>query len=239
MEASLKSSSVYQLDIFGSDVLVAFSGREFSNSRRKSFLKQIAVSPKSLNLLQQVHSANLALVTSDQKPDVNCKADGMLTSEEGVPLGILTADCVPIFFWDPDHRVIGIAHAGWRGILQEIAPKMIWAFRQNFASKSTSIRVIYGPAIRKCCYEVGAEFKELFPDHYTRVPKVENPEGPEKGYLDMIGAITDQLIRDGLAAENIHDTGICTSCQNDRFFSARREGGTSERTLSVIQILKK
>ena len=239
MKNLVAQTGVYTLDFFGEDVLSVFTGREFTAARRPDFLSALGQPFENLVLLKQIHSANLVLVKSRQRPDEQCQADGMLTTAEGIVLGILTADCVPVYFWDAEKRVIGLAHAGWRGIYHQIAPKMVQAFKQNFNSKPSSIRVMFGPSIRKCCYEVGAEFSEYFPDFFVKIPDSKSGDGEIKGHMELTDALRAQLAEEGIAPENIYDSSLCTSCQNDRYFSARKEQGSSERILSVLMIRPK
>ncbi|MBI3306989.1 MAG: peptidoglycan editing factor PgeF [Candidatus Omnitrophica bacterium] len=228
---------IYTLDVFGPEVVVAFSGREFPNARRHDFLKSIGVDSENLVTLQQIHSANLVMVNPEMKGEKLFQADGMLTEVSQKALGILTADCVPVFFWDPEKKAAAMVHAGWRGTYQEISTKMLQALRQNFACRNASIQVALGPSIRRCCYQVGSEFGEMFEGFYY--PSGEKLAGDKAahGKMDLIGAIVDQLTGEGLPVQNIHDTGICTVCENDRFFSHRHEKGTENRILSIIQII--
>ena len=235
MKTLAPEAGVYRLDFFGDKVLAVFSGRRFPADRRPAFLKALGLKPKQLFLLKQIHSANLIRIREGQSNQEVMSADGMLTSQAGAGLGILTADCVPVFFWDPERRAAAIVHAGWRGTYQGIAAKMVQAFRQNFASRSGEIRVILGPAIRECCYEVGEEFAEMFPDFY-RSGREGFRSKQASGRMDLAGALNRQLAQEGILPENVFDTGICTYCSKERLFSARRESGTSERILSVIRI---
>jgi len=224
---------VHRVEGLGDEVLAVFSGREFNASNRKDYLKEINILPENLVLLNQVHSANLVLVSNDKKPSPDCKADGMLSTTPGIALGIFTADCVPIYFWDPQHRIIGIAHAGWRGVYHGIARKMVQAYRQNFLSEPSAIKIAIGPAIRKCCYEVGAEFADFFPEYYKPPRKLKGLA--VGGRMDLVAAIQADLTSEGIAPENVVDTGVCTACCQDRFFSFRKEK-TAERILSIICI---
>lgn len=244
---SVIEKGIYTLKQFGDHVLIAFSGREFPLRRHKEFLSWFGIEPTSLRVLNQVHSANLILI-DHAMPDKGVerpRADGMITALPGVAMGIYTADCVPLYFWDSEKHVAAIAHAGWRGIYHGIAAKVVRALRQNFLTKPETVQVIFGPAIRECCYEVGEEFKTYFPLFYKkrRAQRTSSEEYPshadrqeEGGVMDLVGALTHQLTAEGIPAKNLWDTGLCTSCQNERFFSARCEKKTAERILSVIQI---
>jgi copper oxidase (laccase) domain-containing protein len=109
---------------------------------------------------------------------------------------------------------------------------MLQVMRDRFRSHAGKMRIAIGPAIRFCCYEVGPEFREYFPRHY-RLPETER--GALKAHVDLIGAVCSELIAEGVSGGNIYDSGICTSCQNHRFFSVRKGDGV-ERICSVIQI---
>ena len=226
-----KTSGVYSIGFFGPSVLASFSGRDYTEDRRSEFLKDAGVSVDSLVQLKQVHSANLVLIKANQRPSPDFQADGMLTKTPGITLGIRTADCVPVFFWDEERKAAGIAHAGWRGIYQGIIPKMVQAMRQNFGSEAQSIKVAFGPAIRPCCYLVGDEFSEFFPQFF-----ISPQAGETQGKMDLIAAVSFGLSQEGIDEAQVFDTGFCTSCNARDFFSARREKGTLERMLSIIQI---
>lgn len=230
-----KSKGVHRIHCFDSHVSAAFSGRQFDATKRGDFLHELHLDPDKLVLLKQVHSANICLVSESHQPGTATAADGMICATPGMVLGILTADCVPVFFSDEKKCVVGIAHAGWRGIHHGIVRKMVQAFKQNFMSNTEDILVAFGPAARKCCYEVGDEFSEIFPDFYS-ASKV--PSRSHKGHMDLIAAITYELQTEGIRADQITDSGQCTYCQNDEYYSYRADSGTKERILSVISLKK-
>ena len=240
------TGGVCRFDFLGPEILAASSCREFANTDRGKFLSVLGLEEENLVLVRQIHSANLIHVAAGPKEHSSSAADGMVTREEGLVLGVLTADCVPVFFWDSDKRVAAIAHAGWKGIAQGIVPKVVQALRQNFRSKSHSVRVVLGPCIRQCCYEVGAEFQELFPSYFVERSLDGVPAGAasdqfqkeveNKGTVHLPAIVRDQLVEEGVDPEKIYDSGFCTSCHNDQFYSVRAEKDTKERMLSVISI---
>jgi YfiH family protein len=154
--------------------------------------------------------------------------DALITAKEGLPLVILTADCLSVFLYDPEHHVIGMVHAGWRSSRQDISTKAVEAMRENFKSNPASLRAGFGPSMRQCCFEAGEEFEAIFPQDLIK------REG--RLYLDLPGLNYRQLLKTGLKQENIFDPGLCTFCQADDFFSFRREADTSGRMLSVIML---
>lgn len=225
--------------LFDPPFFLASSERNFPNSRRSEFLAQWGLKIEDLVLVCQVHGAEVVVVEDRPQVSTPLAADALLTSRPGPVLGILTADCIPVFLWDKSKRVAGIVHAGWRGLKAGILVRVLEKFRNRFHSDPASLRIFLGPAIRECCYEVGEEFQSFFPSHY-RVPVGSGKaqvltERKPKGHVDLIGIALEQLMNEGISGQNILDSGICTSCRNERFFSARRED-TSERTLSLIQI---
>ncbi len=148
--------------------------------------------------------------------------DGMVSIEAGKVLGAFAADCIPLVFADPVARVCGAAHAGWRGTVGRVAVNVVAAMEKAGAS-AANIRVVLGPHIGPCCFEVGAEvvseFRKAFPDAEGLVVP-----GPKKDHIDMRVATRVQLEEVGVAAENIDSTPPCTKCHPDRFFSYRRDG---------------
>lgn len=213
----------------GHEVMALSTHRQITLSKRLDFLSSIAISPQSLNLPKQVHEA--AIVYCDGKTVIGDTtfADGLITDKPQVPLGVQTADCLPVFFWNPIDRVIGLAHAGWRGIKAGIIPTMIETFRLRFRSCACDFKVVLGPAIRACCYQVGPEFQTYFPARY------QSTSNGKQGCMDLTGEVLDQLSAAGVLEKNIQDSKLCTACESHKFFSFRREK-TQERILSILQI---
>lgn len=217
-------------EAFDQQVVAAYSERCYSTERRSDFLRAVELNPDNLFWVRQVHGENIVRVNAETKSTTDMMADGLITNLPGSVLGILTADCLPVFFWDPVKRAVGIAHAGWRGALHGIAPKMVAAFQQNFGSRVQSIYVGMGPCIRQKAYEVGADFEALFPGFYQPGPIA------GKGYLDLAGFVRQGLLDAGILPERIEDCGLCTFQEQDHFYSYRRESQTRERILSVISM---
>ena len=220
---------IFHLDCLGKGVIAGFHSREFDHSKRGEFLQELGLHPDNLVTVKQVHGST---IVAAERPDPELSAmpaDGLVTKVPGLILGIRTADCVPVFFWDPVQKVAGIAHGGWKGVKDGIINQMLKIFEKKCATKMTDLRVAIGPSIRKCCYEVGSEFLGYFPGFYKG-------KG-DKGHLDLVGVITSRLLKRGIPVAHIHDTGLCTVCENKKFFSYRMESQTQERILSVISIV--
>lgn len=148
--------------------------------------------------------------------------------EKNIPVGIQTADCAPVFFYDPRNHTAGIAHVGWRGLYGALPEKMVQAFTNNFLSKASDLLVALGPMIRQCCYEIGGDVASHFE------PFVEETKG--KWHLDMAGGIISMLTQAGVKKTNIEDTELCTYCHHETFFSYRREKEQAGRLLSVMML---
>jgi len=154
--------------------------------------------------------------------------DALLTPTPGLVLLTRTADCLPIFFADPSRGVIGIAHAGWRGLAAALPARVVAAFRHAYHSTVGALHVAVGPAIRACCYEVGPEFVEWFE------PFVQDRGG--RRTCDLVGAARAQLAQCGIRPDRILDSQRCTACEAQHWYSLRRDGPTTGRLTSFIML---
>jgi purine-nucleoside/S-methyl-5'-thioadenosine phosphorylase / adenosine deaminase len=165
--------------------------------------------------------------------------DGLVCDRVGPVLGAFAADCVPILFADPEARVIGAAHAGWRGAIgapalgdeaagtasslgRGVAVNVIARMIEHGA-RPERIRVALGPSIGPCCFEVGPEVVAQFRDALGDVPGLV-ARGPRKDHIDLRRGLRAVLERAGVRPETIDDRPPCTKCEPARFFSYRRDG---------------
>jgi hypothetical protein len=148
--------------------------------------------------------------------------DGLVCDRPGPVLGAFAADCVPILFADPDARVIGAAHAGWRGTVAGVAANVV-ARMLELGARADRIRVALGPSIGPCCFEVGAEVVDAFRAELPDVPGLV-VAGPHKDHVDLRIANRAILARAGVRAELVDIGPPCTRCEAERFFSYRRDG---------------
>jgi polyphenol oxidase len=185
----------------------------------------------------QVHSAT-AIAVGGPWPGEPPRADGLATDRPGVALGILTADCAPILFVDGDARVIGAAHAGWRGALTGIAEATITAMETLGASRG-HIRAAVGPCIGPASYEVGSEFPAPFIAGDASAQRFFRPAA-RAGHLmfDLPGYVAHRLTAIGVG--RVEALGVDTCSDAERFFSYRRTTLRKEsdygRGLSAIAI---
>ncbi len=178
---------------------------------------------------RQIHGDDILIALGGVKTSKGCiDADAYITHERNLPIAIRTADCVPVFIFDPLHRVLGLAHAGWKGTYKAIALKTAQRMQEEYSSRFSDLKIVLGPSIRDCCYQVGEEFRDYFPAH------VEDRGGYL--YADVINANRDQLLQAGVLSENIFDCGICTCCHQN-YFSFRRDGIRAGRMISLMMLI--
>jgi YfiH family protein len=175
--------------------------------------------------VNQVHGAEVRVVTHSNCAD-RPAADGMVTRERGIALGIFTADCVPILMTTRDGEVACALHAGWRGVLAGIAANGVLAI-ERLLGKRPDVRAALGPSIGPCCFEIDAELASRFVAEIPFAANHARAGKPGKAYLDLRGIVRRQLIEAGVAPDSIDSVGPCTRCANDRFFSRRAAGGVT------------
>jgi YfiH family protein len=186
------------------------------------------------------------------------KADGIITAERGLLIGIQTADCIPVLVADRKRRVVAAFHAGWRGTVKRIVEIGVGRMRFEFGSRPQDLIAAIGPGVGPCCYAVGEEVqsefdsqfaysRELFHEVYsadavhnkypmlflTQCAPGHSPIGPSL-HLDLTEANRRQLLDAGLSRRSIYLTRGCTNCETDLFFSHRASRGYAGRMMAVI-----
>jgi YfiH family protein len=182
---------------------------------------RLGVGRDALLSAYQVHSADAVLVSGPWDPDAERpRADGLVTSTPGVALGVLTADCGPVLFADPQARVIGAAHAGWKGALTGVTTSTLELMEEQGASRSRIIAVI-GPMISQAAYEVGPEFPARFTDADPANRRYFKPSTrPDHAMFDLPAYLADRLRAEGVGT--VVNLSLCTFSDEQRFFSYRR-----------------
>lgn len=223
---ALNQKGIYLFPEFLPKALAAFSGREFDASKdRFRFLSSLGETGDEFCELEQVHDARVIVASRSLQGE---EADGLVTRVPHLPLIVRTADCASVFFYDPKVPAVGIAHAGWRGAKAGIMGRMLETFRREFGTEPASLCVAFGPAICPKCYEVGEEFENYFPGW------VEVRGG--RHYFNLTGYLKQELKVRGIPSQAIYDSGRCTACAVNEFFSARREGQDTGRMISAIML---
>jgi YfiH family protein len=173
--------------------------------------------------LNQVHGNVVHAATRDTA-GLRPAGDGIVTAEPGVMVGIFTADCVPILLVDSKRKIAGALHAGWRGVIADIADAGARSMVQ-LGARASEIRAAMGPSIGQCCFEVDAELGERFGREIAGARNHTRAGRPGKAFIDLRAVVRDQLEHAGLVAANIASIGPCTRCASERFFSRRAAGG--------------
>ncbi|SFI37318.1 peptidoglycan editing factor PgeF [Albimonas pacifica] len=195
----------------------------------------MGVAPERLMFLHQVHSDRALVVAAPWPEHADRRADAMVTAEPGLALAVLSADCAPVLFHDPEAKVIGAAHAGWRGALGGVLEATLSAMERLGAERGR-VRAAVGPCISQAAYEVGPEF---FDDFTLDDPEAERffAGGPNgRPMFDLPGYALRRLREAGVAEAAW--TGHCTYRDEGRFYSNRRavhrDEGDYGRLASVI-----
>jgi YfiH family protein len=160
-------------------------------------------------------------------------ADASYSQNIGTVCGILTADCLPVFVSNNEGTAIGIAHAGWRGLVDGIIESLIESLIESFNCNTEDLIVHLGPAISQLSFEVGEEVKSQY------LSKNENFEScftflNDKHYLDLYDAA--RVVLQGLGISSISGGDRCTYREQDQYFSYRRDGEQSGRMAHLIWI---
>lgn len=171
---------------------------------------------------QQTHSDHVEIVDDRlEYPDT----DGLIITKKNIPIVLRFADCTPLIFYDTRQKIGAVSHAGWRGTAQKIGQKTIIKMNSN----PQDVIAIIGPAIGLCCYEVSDEVKDQL---FKTVNDLENLSQGKKVDLKLINK--RQLEEIGVSKIDL--CPYCTSCNNDLFYSYRKENGTANRHYAILML---
>jgi len=194
--------------------------REHVETNRRRLAEHAGYDPAALQVTRHVHGT--AVWTVGEPLAEGAEFDGLVCQRKGAVLGAFAADCIPLLFAEPDARVCGAAHAGWRGTVAGIAANVI-ARMSELGARPSRVAVALGPSIGPCCFEVGPEVVVAFRAAFGEIPRMIVP-GPRKDHIDLRVATRAVLERAGVRSDRIDDRPPCTRCEPDRFFSYRRDG---------------
>lgn len=191
---------------------------------RKRFFEYMNIPLDKVVMQKQIHSDNINVVNE------SCfiqDSDALITNEKNLYLAISIADCIPVFLYSPDKKVIAGIHSGWKGTEYKISQKVVERMVKDFGVNPDEIIAYIGPGISVESYEVSKEVAERFPASSYIINN-------GKYYLDLKKDICEQLLSTGLKKENIEVTSYCTFRDKDIFHSHRREKGETGRMFGVI-----
>ena len=186
--------------------------KENVDTNRVKLSRKINYKSEDLVYMNQVHGNNVQIVTKES-PKLIDNCDGLITNQKGLPLMVMVADCIPILFFDEKNEVIAAVHAGRNSTFLKIAEITAKKMIEVFDCKVEDIKVIMGPSIQKCCYEVSEELIDI----------VKNSFGEEfcDGRFIDLQDINKKLLNN-LGIYNIEISEICTMCSNEPYFSYRQ-----------------
>ncbi len=194
---------------------------------RKLLAKELGIKLGNFAWMNQVHSDKIAIVT---KGGEVLETDGLITTQSGLALLVLVADCIPILFYDSKRKLVAVAHAGREGSFLNIVGKMILKLKKEFNSKPEDIKVFLGPSIQKECYRVDREIIERFEKEWGK-KYIYNETN-----LDLPLLNQNQLLETGVKKENIFVSKICNHCDRNYFSYRRAENNQTGRFAGIIKL---
>lgn len=186
-----------------------------NKKNRDNFLVKNGISGENVFAAEIVHGSNVAII-GKKSPRFIKNADALVTKEE-VFLMVTIADCVPVYFYDEKNKVIGLAHAGWRGIISGIIGNTLDKML-SLGARVEETSIVMGPGIRECRFEVREDVVAKFKNYSEFIIQKE-----EKIFINLFGVAKKQLLDFGIKEENILDYGECTFENKEKFFSYRRD----------------
>ena len=224
--------------------LSSFSGddTEHFTQNQQILCDKLGIDSEKLIIPFQTHGTEIREIdeaffqlSTHEKAEYLYGVDALITQLPKVCIGVTTADCLPILFFEPIQKVIDVAHAGWRGTCARIAEKIVNILIDKFNCNPSDIRIVIGPSISVEVYEVGKEVVEDFENagfDLSEIVEIRN-----NAYFLNLWKANQQLVEKvGILSEHIEIVGICTFTEYERFFSARRLGIKSGRMLGGIML---
>lgn len=184
--------------------------------RRKEYFSRYDIDLNQVVTGYCVHGSRVTVVGTSQVDQLIPESDGLVTQQQRLFLSMTGADCFPIYLFDPVTKTVGLAHAGWRGIVGGILPNLIQAMSKEFQAYASNILMGIGPGIRACHFQIQEDILSQFDPAF-----VEQRE--EKLFVDLPRLLIHQAIQQGISGEHIEDAKACTYCLFDRYFSYRRD----------------
>ncbi|MCT7546974.1 peptidoglycan editing factor PgeF [Aliarcobacter butzleri] len=190
--------------------------KENVDKNRQKLALKYDYKDEDLCYMNQIHSANVVVV-DENSPKYIDNCDALVTNKKNLPLMVMVADCIPILMFDEVKGVIAAIHAGRNSTFLKISEITSKKMIEDFSCKTENIKVIMGPSIQKCCYEVNDELKNIVEKSFGKEFVIGNN-------IDLQG-INKKLL-ENLGIKNIEISSICIKCSNKPFFSYRKEKNT-------------
>ena len=215
-------------------------GVEAFSTERDAVLPYYVVQP------HQVHGCEIReVLRADTTRDELEGVDALVTNVPGVAISVRTADCIPVLMYDPVHKAVAAVHDGWRGTVQRLSQKVIAFMHDRYGTCAADVLAVIGPGIGPDSFQVGQEVVDEFAAAGFPMAEILRDCGPKAPTLanPMAGGLHIDLWRanewllEQAGVRFVQVAGICTYKNNDRFFSARREGTKCGRIINCIKLL--
>jgi purine-nucleoside/S-methyl-5'-thioadenosine phosphorylase / adenosine deaminase len=193
---------------------------------RKLWFDTLNIDENKLAIPKQIHSEFVKKVI---KPGIYEDTDGLCTENQNIILTIQTADCLPVFIYEPEKKIIAVVHAGWQGALKGIILKALDKLENDHLIENSKLKIAIGPGIQSTCFEVREDVYSKFPLEFLSMH-----EDPKKKYLDLQLFIKNQFMRQGVSEKNLFIDSTCTHCDNKRYYSYRRDKNHSGRMMGIL-----
>lgn len=208
----------------------------------KIFAEGAGIDYDDMAVVNHEHGANVLRIAHEHRgrgfyKDPLPPCDGIITDDPTVTLVTSHADCGAYFFYDPVHRAIGMAHAGWKGTLLRIGAEMARRMAEEFDTDPSDIIAATGPCICRDCFEVDADLGEKFQSEFG-YPGISRPGRQGKAYVDLELAAAVQFVEAGIRPESVTLMNACTYENRQHFFSHRRDKGITGSMAAYIKLIK-
>jgi polyphenol oxidase len=201
-------------------------------ANRRLLAAALDIPPYRIVEAEQVHGCDVAIVGSDRDGASMPRVDALTTVDPGVWLVIYTADCVPALIYDTRTSAVAAVHAGWRGVAGDILASTLRAMRLAFGTTPSDCRIVLGPAIGGCCYEVDLPVARAM-ESSASWSYAARPTAPGRWHLDLRQALRRQAVDQGISPRDVEEIPGCTRCESKRFFSYRRERVTGRMAACI------
>jgi len=206
----------------------SYVGDNQNNVEKNFTILKNHLKTKNLVLMKQIHSGIVKEIKSVNDTFLEC--DAIITNQPNIYLRVMVADCNPILVYDKHNRAIGAINAGRAGVFKNIINNTLLLMKDRFKTNFKDLEIVIGPSIKSCCYEVGQEIADIcYAKNYQFALSKKN----NSYYLDLIQIILFQLKELNILDKQIVIDNHCTSCDNNLFYSYRKEK-TTGRFLGVI-----
>lgn len=211
-------------------------------ANHRHIYEALGVSASQVVTAHQVHGTRVETIDHVQLGDlqggdqgaVMADTDALITDRPNVMLMLRFADCMPILFHDPVVGAIGLAHAGWRGTISNVAGATVAAMSERFGSDPSDIIAGLGPSIRACCYEVGDIVTKAAAATWSAPDVFFHRQANGALHFDLVRANRHWLAQAGV--HHVEVAPFCTACHTDQFYSHRAEAGRTGRFAALIGI---